>query len=100
MTFPEVERIIYDNNPLDRVICQIRFPPILRIESELPTNFQEQIRRDFPEYEEKLDHQLKLHGVLNTINDDMAELIERSKSKRYDTQKIRINLVKTSWETC
>jgi len=32
MPFPEVKRVIYEHNPLDKVICQLRFPPILRIE--------------------------------------------------------------------
>ena len=53
MTFPNSDRVIYSRNPLDSVICQVRFPPILRIETEIPTAFQERIRKDFPEYIEK-----------------------------------------------
>ncbi len=48
MRFPESERVIYDENPLERVICQLRFPPILRIGAETPATFQEQIRSDYP----------------------------------------------------
>ena len=54
MPFPETsQKIIYKKNPLDRVICQLRFPPILKIDTELPDKFQESIRNDFPEFQEK-----------------------------------------------
>jgi uncharacterized protein (TIGR04255 family) len=48
MPFPKVQRVIYKNNPLDQVICQLRFPPILRIDAQLPAGFQERIRADYP----------------------------------------------------
>lgn len=50
MPFPEAERVIYRNNPLHQVICQLRFPPILRIDTEEPAAFQERIRQSFPEF--------------------------------------------------
>ena len=53
MLFPETERVIYENNPLEQVICQLRFPTILRIEAETPAGFQERIRREFPQYQER-----------------------------------------------
>jgi uncharacterized protein (TIGR04255 family) len=53
MPFPETDRVIYGKKPLDRVICQVRFPAILRIESELPTLFQETIRSQFPGFAQK-----------------------------------------------
>jgi uncharacterized protein (TIGR04255 family) len=45
--------VIYAVNPLDEVICQLRFPPILRIDAEPPAAFQELIRADYPNYELK-----------------------------------------------
>jgi uncharacterized protein (TIGR04255 family) len=48
MTFPETPRVIYAQNPLVEVICQLKFPPILRIETELPAIFQESIRKEYP----------------------------------------------------
>lgn len=48
MAFPEVPRVFYEISPLDEVICQVKFPPILRIEAELPAAFQEQVRGEFP----------------------------------------------------
>lgn len=55
MPFPETRRVIYKRNPLDNVICQLRFPPILKIDAELPAQFQELIRQDFPTFNEKVD---------------------------------------------
>jgi uncharacterized protein (TIGR04255 family) len=40
--------VIYKKNPLDEVVCQLKFPPILRIDSEVPAKFQESVRRDYP----------------------------------------------------
>jgi uncharacterized protein (TIGR04255 family) len=53
MPFPDVPRSIYEKNPLNEVICQIRFSPILKIDAEVPFHFQEGIRTDYPEYEAK-----------------------------------------------
>src|SRR5579863_5852318 len=49
---PIEPRIIYDKNPLEFVICQLRFPSILKIETELPSAFQEVIRETFPLFNE------------------------------------------------
>jgi uncharacterized protein (TIGR04255 family) len=48
LPFPEFPRILYDKNPLEFVICQLRFPPILKIEADLPSGFQEAVRSQFP----------------------------------------------------
>ncbi len=53
MAFPDAERVFYQKNPLAEVICQIRFPSILKIDTESPTEFQEEIRRRFPYYKMK-----------------------------------------------
>ena len=53
MPFPKSDREIYQNNPLDGVTCQFRFPTILSISSEPPAKFQEQIRREYPLYEQQ-----------------------------------------------
>jgi len=48
MQFPDSPRVKYRNNPLVEVICQLRFPKILRIEAEIPLAFQEAIRAEYP----------------------------------------------------
>ena len=50
MPFPQSDREIYNNNPLEQVICQLRFPTILSISSERPARFQEEIRHEYPWY--------------------------------------------------
>ena len=52
MRFPDGPRVIYEKNPLVEVVCQIRFDPILRIQTEPPAEFQDRIRRDYPGYAE------------------------------------------------
>jgi uncharacterized protein (TIGR04255 family) len=54
MPFPETPRIIYKRNPLKKVICQLRFPPILRIETS-PADFQDRVRNEFPEFVQTSD---------------------------------------------
>ncbi|MFY9732395.1 MAG: TIGR04255 family protein [Candidatus Acidiferrales bacterium] len=48
--FPDSQRVVYARNPLELVICQFRFPPILKISSEPPAIFQDQLRREYPLY--------------------------------------------------
>lgn len=68
MPFPETPRVIYQKNPLDRVICQLRFPTILKIEKEIPAEFQDRIRGDFPGFRAREELPLpipqKLQGEL------------------------------------
>ncbi|MBZ9693925.1 TIGR04255 family protein [Mesorhizobium sp. CO1-1-9] len=46
--FPNSERVIYANSTLIQVICQIRFPTILRIEATAPADFQDEVRHLYP----------------------------------------------------
>lgn len=46
--FPKSEKVIYDRPTLASVVCQVRFPAILKISTELPSAFQELIRGDYP----------------------------------------------------
>ena len=48
--FSQEPRCQYRKNQLGEVICQLRFPEILSIETEPPASFQEAIRQEFPIY--------------------------------------------------
>lgn len=50
--FPEADRFIYTKNALEMVVCQLRFPPVLRIDTEPPVSFQEALRSDYPLFTE------------------------------------------------
>ncbi len=48
--FSTENRCIYSKNQITEVICQLRFPEILTIGANLPVDFQEAIREEFPRY--------------------------------------------------
>jgi uncharacterized protein (TIGR04255 family) len=60
MPFPETPRVTYKKNPLRKVICQLRFPSILKIDAEVPAAFQERIRKEFPVLSEKVEVQFEI----------------------------------------
>lgn len=60
MPFPETQRVIYIHNPLVEVVCQLKFPPNLSIETELPSEFQKSIAKAYPLYTERMELQIKL----------------------------------------
>src|SRR5439155_4953768 len=51
--FPQAPRVIFRKKPSEEVICQLRFPTILRISAEPPATFQERIRVHYPTFQEK-----------------------------------------------
>lgn len=54
MTFPQTERVVFARNPLVEVICQIRFPRLMEIESDLPVKLQQRMRAAFPKSETRI----------------------------------------------
>lgn len=62
--FFDRDRYLYRKHQLVEVICQLRFPTILSISAREPADFQEEIRRDFPQYKRLLEQaQPKISGV-------------------------------------
>ena len=55
MLFSDRPRSHYPNAPIHEVICQLRFPTILTINTVEPADFQEAIREDFPQYARRQD---------------------------------------------
>ncbi|MGC2162788.1 MAG: TIGR04255 family protein [Silvibacterium sp.] len=50
--FSEYPKVRYAKNPLESVVAEARFPPLLRIETEIPAKFQETLRGEFPLFQE------------------------------------------------
>lgn len=76
MPFPDYPRVVYSINPLEQVICQLRFPPILRIDAELPAKFQEAIRKEYPLLEEKIEGNLEFPKELTAqLPADIVQLM-------------------------
>jgi uncharacterized protein (TIGR04255 family) len=67
--FPLTPRVIYSNAPLIEVICQLRFPPLLAIESRSPVDFQERIREQFPLLE-------KAPSLASGLPREVAQLVQ------------------------
>lgn len=71
MTLSDNTQITYDNHQLVEVICQIRFPAILSIESNDPAGFQDLIRDSFPKYAVQVENipqqsqQVKNHSFIS-----------------------------------
>ncbi len=61
----EYERVVYEQNPLDEVVCQVRFPRLLSIESKPPEEFQNLIRETYPLLEEEVTeaHEIKIDAL-------------------------------------
>jgi uncharacterized protein (TIGR04255 family) len=62
------------------VICQLRFPPILRIEAEPPASFQERIRLEYPLLQDKTPETgIELPPDIPPV---VAEMLRTAMSKR------------------
>lgn len=66
--FSHSKRCVYRNNQLNEVICQLRFPEILTIGANVPVDFQEAIRQEFPKYFNRLElHPPKFDGPMTKL---------------------------------
>jgi uncharacterized protein (TIGR04255 family) len=81
MPIPESQRVVYAQNPLDEVICQLKFPPILRVDSELPAAFQEAIRQEYPLYSEL--RPVLQPGIPSEISKALNSLIGEKAGKNF-----------------
>jgi len=70
MLFPETPRVVYDHKVLDQVICQLRFPQILRIGVETPAKFQDVMRKTYPNYAQETDS-LDVPREISTMLEEM-----------------------------
>lgn len=50
--FEEYPKVRYRQNPLETVLAEVRFPPILRIDTEVPASFQDALAGEFPLFSE------------------------------------------------
>lgn len=67
--FSHESRCIYQKNQLAEVICQLRFPEILSLQANLPVDFQEAIRDEYPRYSSRKETPApKLTGTPGNLN--------------------------------
>lgn len=74
--FPDKPEIPLANPPLAEVVCQVRYPPILRIAKENPSELQERIRHRFPGFGVEQPFKLQIPG-LGSVGEPSAELPPR-----------------------
>jgi uncharacterized protein (TIGR04255 family) len=85
MPFPDTPRVVYGKSPLVEVICQLRFPTILKIGAELPVAFQERVRGEYPEFRAKPEAALNLPPqLIETIPQDVQMLLPSPSGSVYD----------------
>jgi uncharacterized protein (TIGR04255 family) len=70
--FPESPRVVYAQNPIVEVICQLRYPTILSIASEPPAAFQELIRDEYPIYR----REAAIGGLPDELPPEIAQLVQ------------------------
>lgn len=101
MPFPEKQRIIFKKNPLDQVICQLRFPPILKIDTEIPADFQEEVREHFPNFSESTELNIEISPETKAPipPEVLQQLIKTPGNKNYEFKSEdglwKINLTRT-----
>lgn len=75
--FPASPRVIYGKSPLTQVICQLRYPSVLKIEGGTPVEFQESIRGVFPFFERANS------GVAHQLPPELAQVFSHQITNNY-----------------
>ena len=70
----DYKRAIYNKNPISDVTCELRFPAILKIETETPSQYQELLRHRFSGYEKKLESDFPEQFVQNLPPDIIGKI--------------------------
>jgi len=73
MPFPQTPRQTYSKNPIQDVICQVRFPTILEISARPPADFQNLVRQDYPLFREGRPAP---SGIMQGLPNEIAQLVE------------------------
>lgn len=98
MPFPKVKRLIYKRNLLDTVICQVRFPPILKIDTEAPAAFQEEVRSLYPHLKESSELLYVKVEPSQSPAEDFQQIRGPRDTKNYEftseDEKWRVNLTR------
>ena len=85
MPFPTSDRVRYNRNQIRTVVCQLRFPTILKVETSLPADFQECIRDTYPQFQERsvtASAQLPAE-IENLIPEEMRQFLPKG-GKHFD----------------
>lgn len=93
--FLDRDRYLYRKPQLVEVICQLRFPTILSISAREPADFQEAIRRDFPQYKRLQERpQPRLTGAPGNLHVEEGTVVTNYQFLSADG-KWKVNLTNT-----
>lgn len=62
LALPDYEQVVLQGSPLEEVVCQLRFPQILKISASPPAEFQELVRKQLPTLEQERGIQIGMAG--------------------------------------
>jgi len=91
LRFPEVRDVPLGKSPLTEVLCQVRFPPILSIGRGQPVEFQEAIRKRFPELEEEQNLHVRVTAGGNS-HEAITEIYGRTFHFRTPSKETSVSL--------
>jgi uncharacterized protein (TIGR04255 family) len=83
--FAEVPRVIYQRNPLDEVVCHLRFVAVDRIEAEPPMVFRDQLRERFPHFTEQVKLPLP-PDTPSAVKEDLRARLKGGNLKSYEAE--------------
>jgi uncharacterized protein (TIGR04255 family) len=66
---PPADQVVFEDAPLEEVVCQLRFNEILIIKEKDPAQFQERIRKDFPLFVTSRGLQINVGGTQPIVTD-------------------------------
>ena len=101
MPIANFERVIYKKNPLVEVICQLRFPRILKINENQPADFQDKIRSKYPLFQVAIEQQQNIAIDYNNVPESpiTTRMMQSESIKNYkfssSDEKWHINLTST-----
>jgi uncharacterized protein (TIGR04255 family) len=72
------QMVIYKNNPLIEVVCQLRFPCILMINEKQPADFQERIRDEYLLFQVAVEQQQMIKMDIGGKLEQQTPLIMQS----------------------
>ena len=77
-----MKRVKYEKNPIYEAILQIKYPPILAINAKDPVEFQERIRKEFPNYHLEISNEQEL--TLSSVGDNtIPSISQKRQTKNY-----------------
>ena len=80
LTLPDIKPVVFKENYLKSVSCELRFPALLEYETKPPVKLQKELRKEFPNYEKQY------HQALNSPSETLGnetKYVFKSRDRRW-----------------